>query len=144
MVRAPVFLLVLSALGSACLIGCSSKPAKTFDVSGTVTFADSPIPIGKIYFNPDFKKGNDGPQGCADIKDGKFDTRRTGHGHTGGPMVIRIEGFDGQGESPDSVGSPLFNAFEIKLELPKEASVQKLEVPASAAEGLVIPTGPGP
>lgn len=115
-----------------------------FDVQGTVTFKGQPVPAGRVYFNPDFSKGNDGPQGFADIKDGQFDTRQGGQGHCGGPMVIRIEGFDGKSSDPKSVGKPLFVAFEIKRDLPRKTSTQILEVPASAAEGLVVPSGPGP
>ena len=137
------FATTLFASTALLLYGCSRGPSFN-DVSGTVTFDGKPVPAGRIYFNPDFSKGNDGPQGFADIKDGKYDTRNKGQGHAGGPMVISVEGFDGKSENPDSVGKPIFVAYEIKRELPKGPSVQALEVPASAAKGLVVPTGPGP
>lgn len=139
----PAFAVLFIALIATVLNGCNRGPAM-HDVSGSVTFDGKPVPAGRIYFNPDFSKGNDGPQGFADIKDGMFDTRKGGQGHGGGAMVINVEGFDGKSNNPESVGTPIFAPFEIKRELPKQASVQSLEVPASAAKGLIIPTGPGP
>ena len=37
-------------------------------------------------------------------------------------MVVRIAGFDGKTDKPKGVGNPLFNAYEITLDLPKAAS----------------------
>jgi hypothetical protein len=96
----PLLVLVVAAP----LLGCSSG-VKLFPVSGTVTFDGKPIPAGRLYFNPDVGKGNDGPQGYADIREGKFDTREGGRGTPGGPMVIRIEGFEA-GSDAKSYGKP--------------------------------------
>ncbi len=115
------------------------------DVAGTVTFDGQPVPSGRIYFNPDFSKQNDGPQGFADIKNGTFDTRQGGRKSPTGAVVARVEGFDGKTTNPQFYGNPLFQPYEIKLDLPREASTQKLEVPGSAAKGLPPPrTGDGP
>ena len=67
---------VFSLAGVLTLAMCGgSESANTVHVSGTVTFAGKPLPIGMIVFEPDASKGNRGLQGHADIRDGKFDTR---------------------------------------------------------------------
>src|ERR1019366_1613913 len=81
--------------GCLAMLGCGGPRAA--DVSGKVTFNGQPIPAGKIYFNPDFTKSNDGAQGFADIHNGEFDTRKKGKGACGGPTIVSIEGFDGEG-----------------------------------------------
>jgi len=127
----------LAAFAACLLTGCDSGP-RTYPVSGTVTFDSKPVPAGRVDFWPDFSTGNDGPQGFAIIRDGAFDTRKGGQGHGGGPMIIKVEGFDGKSDNPQFFGTPIFNVYEIKRELPKELSVQNLEVPASAAAGLIV------
>src|SRR5204862_378695 len=77
---------IVGVLGLAA-VGCGESRV---EVSGEVTFDGKPVPAGRIYFNPDFTKGNDGPQGYADIKDGKFDTRNKGKGACGGPTIAVI------------------------------------------------------
>jgi len=133
----------LSFLAIVLAAGCTNA-RPVFNVSGTVTFDGQPVPAGIIYFNPDFSQGNDGPQGVADIKDGKFDTSKGGRGHCGGAMVVRIEGFDGKSPDPKSVGKPLFVAFELNRDLPRQNSSQDFEVPASAAQGLTPSSNPPP
>ncbi len=122
--------------------GCGTGGSNKFDVSGTITFDGKPVPAGRIDFFPDLAKGNDGLQGFAIIKDGVFDTRKAGQGHTGGAIVIRIEGFDGKSDDPKFPGTPIFVPHQITRDLPKEPTTQTFDVPASAATGLVIPTGP--
>jgi hypothetical protein len=133
------------ALCCLLLPGCGSGDAQIFDISGTVTFDGKPVPAGRITIVPDFTKNNDGPQGWVDIRDGKFDTRQGGRKVIAGPVVLRIEGFDGTATNPKHFGNPIFNAYEIKLDLPAEASSHTLEVPKDAARGLSAPrTGVGP
>src|SRR5262249_3118118 len=127
------------ALGCMFLCGCGSGSPTMFHVSGTVTFDGKPVPAGRVDFFPDFSQKNDGPQGFALIKAGKFDTRDGGQGHGGGPIVIRIDGFDGQTDNPVFFGRPIFKPFEIKRDMPKADSQENLEVPASAAKGFVVP-----
>src|SRR4051812_13383796 len=73
--------------------GCAASERN--DVSGEITYDGKPVPAGRIYFTPDLDKGNDGPQGYAPIKDGKYDTRKDGQGATGGPMIVVIKGYNG-------------------------------------------------
>jgi len=128
--------------GCLAVAGCTAAPTAV-DVSGEVTFDGKPIPAGRIYFNADVTKGNDGPQGYADIIDGKFDTRnKGGKGAHGGPTVAVIEGYDGNKQAnPSSQGQRLFKKYSVAVELPKEACTKNFEVPASAAKGLVKTTG---
>jgi hypothetical protein len=130
---------LLFAVGCGLLFGCSRTEPSLFHVSGTVTFDGKPVVAGRVDFFPDVVQGNDGPQGFALIKDGRFDTRQGGQGHAGGPMVIRIEGFDGQSDNPRHFGSPIFKPYEIQRDLPKEPGEQTFEVPASAAQDFVAP-----
>ena len=84
-------LLIAGTLG-----GCGPKGPQRYERWGTVTFQDRPIPAGLVYFEPDLQAGNDGPQGQAVIKDGKYDTReRENSGAGSGKYVIRVQAFDG-------------------------------------------------
>jgi len=120
----PALLLVASS--------CSNKSSGRVDVWGTVKFKNLPVPAGLIVMNPDFSKGNDGPQGLAEIRDGRFDTRQLDKGAPSGPVIFMIDGFDGvaQGESPS--GKPLFIGYKVQLDLPQQGSEQNIDVPASA------------
>jgi hypothetical protein len=113
--------------------GCSQP---VYHVSGTVTFAGKPVETGRIEFVPDASQGNNGPPGHTVITRGTFDTSKKGQGHVGGPMVIRIDGFEVNPDNPKLFGNPLFLGYEIKLDMPKETSEKTLDVPASARETL--------
>lgn len=129
-------LFILSAtLLALTAAGCNqnSGPPR-YKVSGEVTFAGQPIPNGMIIFTPDSSQGNSGPQGVAQIKDGKYDTAAPeGKGIGGGPTIIHI-----LGQAPD--GHQILCEFEAKVDLPKQNSEHKIDVPATAANRK--PTGP--
>ena len=101
-----------------------------------------------IYFQPDAQGGNSGPQGFATIRNGAFDTKREGKGTVGGPMIVRITGFDS--EPPKDLSEtepgpkPLFAEYQTKADLPKEDGNQDFDVPASAADGPVARRPPCP
>jgi hypothetical protein len=118
------------------LAACSSEPSGRFDVSGTVTFKDRPVPAGLIAINPDLSKGNDGPQGLAEIKDGRFDTRNLDKGAPSGAVILMIDGFDGVPQPESPYGKPLFFGYKLSLELPKEATEQSIQVPESAGASV--------
>jgi hypothetical protein len=129
----PIGWAVLAA-GWLALAGCGGGP-RGVEVAGEVLFDGKPLPAGRIYFNPDFAKGNDGPQGHAVIQNGKFDTRKGGRPATAGPTIAVIQGYDGdQTDVPGSMGNPLFREYQTAVELPRETCTQNFEVPASAAE----------
>jgi hypothetical protein len=120
---------------------CSDQSSGRFDLSGTVTFKGQPVPAGLIAINPDFSKGNDGPQGLAEIRNGRFDTRSLDKGAPSGPVILMIDGFDGAAQPESPEGKPLFLGYKLSLDLPKQASEQNIEVPESAAtKGSVAPT----
>ena len=131
----------LSALAMS-LSSCSDKSAGRVDVWGTVKFKDQPVPAGLIVMNPDLSQGNDGPQGMAEIKDGRFDTRHLDKGAPSGPVIFMIDGFDGvaQGDAPS--GKPLFIGYKLQLDLPQQPSEQNIDVPAAA--GATAKAGYGP
>jgi hypothetical protein len=108
---------VLAAVAG--LAGCGASD-KLYDVSGTITFEGKPIPKGLIFFDPDGSNGTPGPQGFANIEDGKFDTAIPGKGKgiRGGTYTIRISGFDGK-EGPEApFGQFLFPEHQFTKELP--------------------------
>jgi hypothetical protein len=119
----------LTSLMLTSLVGCgggSDEGPQRFDVSGSVKFDGQPVPTGMIYFDP--AEGNSGPQGFAAIVDGEFDTS-SGKGTVGGAHTARIEG-------ADSTGKPIFVPHFEEVALPKSASTQAFEIPASAADKL--------
>ncbi|MBN9120162.1 MAG: hypothetical protein J0I06_13530 [Planctomycetes bacterium] len=134
----PVFLCALCA-------GCGG--GNVYRVSGKVTFQGKPVPAGKIYFIPDGSKGNTGPTGYADIKNGEYDTGAPGGSHApAGPVIIAVEGQDPSAPlekkdktSEDVAVKVLFPRYEVPAELPKEKSTKDVEVPGEAAKGM---TGP--
>ena len=113
--------------GTILALGCSQDEGpKRFHLTGTVTFDGKPIPQGMIVFTPDLSKNNDGPQGVANIKDGRYDTQAAGgQDITGGPMAVSVTGL-----SADS--RPLCQ-YDFSIELPLEKSTKDIAVPASAA-----------
>ena len=132
----PAILLVLSS--------CSGKPSGRVDVWGTVKFKNQPVPAGLIVMNPDLSKGNDGPQGMAEIRGGRFDTRQSNKGAPSGPVIFMIDGFDGVAQSESPSGKPLFIGYKVQLDLPKQASEQNIDVPNSAGVTAKAAYGPVP
>jgi hypothetical protein len=131
----------VAALAGLVLCACTGLPGcaandKTFAVAGQVTFDGKPVPAGTIYFDPDPKTNPDSPQGFADIKDGHYDTARSGRGTPGGEFTVRIEGFDGRSTAEYPIGRPLFDSYQEKVELPAEDTRKDFRVPASAAQGV--------
>jgi hypothetical protein len=130
---------LLPALACLLALGCGSKGV--YRVSGKVTFKGQPVPAGKIYFIPDGSKGNTGPTGFADIKNGEYDTSASGgRGVVEGPVVIAVEGIDPSGasakdKSEDVSAKVLFARYELRAEMPKTSSTKDIEVPADAEKG---------
>jgi hypothetical protein len=140
--------LLLPVLLCALCAGCGGS--NTYRVSGKVTFQGKPVPAGKIYFIPDGSKGNTGPTGWADIKNGEYDTGSTGGSNAPpGPVIIAVEGLDpsappdkpkkGEEVSEEATVKLLFPRYETPFEVPKEKTTKDIEVPGDAAKG---PTGP--
>ena len=92
-------------------------------------------------FEPDNLQGNSGPAGHADIVNGRFDTRQSGRGTTGGPHVIAITGYgdpekvyDMDSEKKIEVPKLLFRRFELREDIPASVATMDFAVPPSAAE----------
>ena len=135
LVLLPALVLVLSS--------CSDKSSGRVDVWGTVKFKNQPVPAGLIVMNPDLSKGNDGPQGMAEIRDGRFDTRHLDKGAPSGPVIFMIDGFDGVAHGDSPSGKPAVPRLQsATLDLPKQPSEQNIEVPDSA--GATAKAGYGP
>jgi hypothetical protein len=114
-------MLILVLIAAAC--GCA-KEEKLYRVSGVVTHNGKPIPKGIIHFVP---KG-DGPQGNANILDGKYDSAKQGKGVRGGAYDIRVNGFDGKEANEAPFGQALFPEYNGATELPKADSTYDLDV----------------
>jgi hypothetical protein len=143
----PALLVRIVPVLAGCLaLGCGGDG--TYRVSGKITFNGQPVPAGKIYFMPDGAKGNSGPTGFADIRDGSYDTAAAGgRGAPSGPVIIAVEGIDPSGPPPKAdpsgevTAKVLFPRYELTADLPKSASTKDIDVPASAAKGPTKPAG---
>ncbi|HAH45474.1 MAG TPA: hypothetical protein DCM07_11595 [Planctomycetaceae bacterium] len=130
-----ITMLTLISLG--CGEGEADGPEK-YSLSGKVTFAGEPVPVGEIILEPDSTKGNSGPASVAMIKQGQYATE-TGKGIIGGPYIVRISGNDGVSVTlPDGMqlpeGNQLFGSYETKVDLPKQKTTQDFEVPSADAK----------
>ncbi len=136
----PVFSLIAAwmCIVSA-MVGCGGGGAdggpERFPVSGKATFNGQPIPAGIVYLEADTSKGATGMVGTAAIHSGAYDTGKQ-QGVVGGPTVIRVEGFDGKATPDKPYGDRLFVPHSIEVDLPKSATTQDIDVPASAADKL--------
>ena len=66
----------LLVAGMVLVAGCDGD--RVYHVQGTVSIGGTPVPAGVIWFDPDIQKGNtNGPQGYAQIKDGRFQPLQT-------------------------------------------------------------------
>ena len=128
-------LVSVSAFVVSCLLaGCARDDGpQRFDVWGKVTFDDRPVPVGRIQFEPDTSKGNQGPAGYTVIKDGTYSTEQIGKGTVGGPHIVVILGLDGKtapGDETDG-GAPMFPAYRTTVDLPKEPATKDFNVPGT-------------
>jgi hypothetical protein len=138
---------VVPALLCCLVVGCGGKGHR---VSGKVTFNGQPVPAGKIFFIPDASKGNSGPTGYADIRDGSYDTSAKGGRGTdnGGAVIVAIEGYDPNApatkdeQSGEEIRPLLFPRYETHTELPTSSTTKDFDVPASAATPGGQPGGP--
>ena len=132
MTRASPHWLAAMALvfGLVALAGCT-KGEKLYRVSGVVTHNGKPIPKGLIHFDPQ----SDGPQGFANIVDGKYDTAQQGQGVRGGSYAVRVNGFDGKEANEAPFGQALFPEYTGTKDLPEADSTYDLDVTKSRQGG---------
>jgi hypothetical protein len=114
--------------------GCGKGDSGRVAVWGNVTWKGQPVPAGVIYFSPDTKKGNKGPQGFALIKEGHYDSRDAkSKGCVTGPLVAVVQGCIGEGRSGTfPYGRPLFASHELALDVPVDGGQLDLTIPDSA------------
>ncbi len=116
--------------------GCGGGGEKAFRLSGEVRYDGQPIPYGDVLFTPDGAKGNSGPQGIAQIRDGRYDTGAAeGKGFAGGPTVVRVTGFTGP-------GGKLLCEVELPVELPRQDGTHAIDVPKQKDAPKDVPKGP--
>lgn len=124
----PFVVLVVLALASGC--GQQVGPPR-FPVSGSVTYAGSPLALGRISFEPDTSQANQGPGGYGDIVAGRYDTYRT-MGAVGGPHRVVIEGYAGDTPEQRLKRRPLFPPYITTIDLPAGNAAVDFDVPAAA------------
>lgn len=139
--RGPCFAFAISLLSLTALCGCGKSDSQRVAVWGDVTWKGKPVPAGVVYFNPDAKKGNKGPQGFALIKGGHYDSRdEKSKGCVTGPLVAVVQGCSGNGISGSfPYGRPLFAPHEISLDVAVEGGQVDLAIPDSAKPYAVAP-----
>ena len=115
--------------------GCGGGDGvERFPLSGRVTFDGQPLPFGEAVFRPD-----NGPEGSATIRNGKFDTAAEGGQDVlHGPTTIYVTGYseeptDSEGDETAEAESapPLFVGYEVKTDLSSETF--DITIPADAA-----------
>jgi hypothetical protein len=114
---------LLAAVG---LVGCSPEE-KLYHVSGTITYQGKAVPKGIVHFDPE----GSGPQGFANIENGKFDTAAAGQGkgiRGGGKYTIRINGFDGKVGPEAPLGTALFPEYTETRDLKSENQTLDIDV----------------
>ncbi|HBO42431.1 MAG TPA: hypothetical protein DD670_00520 [Planctomycetaceae bacterium] len=126
--NAPIAMLLVGGLLLAAQ-GCGKSRVERHTLSGQVTFAGKPVPAGLIIFEPDPTKGNRGPQGYAEILDGRYQTDKLGKGTMTGALIITISAYpvdDGSGENPSP---PLFAPFKTTAQISEETATLDFDVP---------------
>lgn len=120
---------LLAAFATLCL-GCGKGGPDVVQLSGTASFNGKPIPRGMIIFEPNPAKGGRGPQGHAEIRDGRFETNSTGKGVAAGSVILHVTG--GDGVNPDAFtpyGSMLFEEYVTVIEVSPEQTNITIDVP---------------
>lgn len=128
--RAAGLAVVVAGLGI--VGGCSRPGPPRYPVSGSVTYAGSPLASGRISFEPDTSRANQGPGGYGDIVAGRYATYRT-MGAVGGPHRVVIEGYSGDTPEQWSKRRPLFPPYITTVDLPTGKAEVDFAVPAASA-----------
>ncbi len=127
----------VGAMAAACsgllLCGCGESGPAQFHLSGQVTWQGEAVPAGMVTFSPDVRQGNSGPQGYAEIRNGRYSTRdRDGRATVGGPHIVAVIGFDGRNPTEESPhGRRLFSEFQMEHDVPQGQTTLDIEVPAA-------------
>jgi len=109
------------------LTGCEKSIGRQ-PVSGSVTHNGRPVVYGTISFAPDVSKGVTGPQGYAEIRNGRYQTDAD-KGPVSGAHVVRITGWM---SSPEEgiLGAAVFSEYTTQVEIPAAGSQLDFDVPS--------------
>lgn len=118
--------------------GCSPAGPGRYTVEGTVTIAGKRAPAGFVTIEPDAELGGTGPQARAEISQGHYQTVAS-RGANAGPVVIRIQIYDGKPQGEAVHGMPMAKPYETRRELPAEDSTQDFDIPPELALEPVPP-----
>jgi hypothetical protein len=110
--------------------GCSKSRIERHRLSGRVTFQGKPVPAGLIIFEPDVRQGNRGPQGYAEILDGRYQTDKFGKGAMTGALVVKISAYPAEGGSGENPGRPLFAPYETSVNVAQDTTTLDFDVPS--------------
>jgi hypothetical protein len=121
--------LMLFVVGLPLVDGCGKSKVPRHDLSGRVTFQDKPVPVGLIVFEPDASRGNRGPQGYAQIFDGRYETERFGKGAILGALNVEITGFPPGDGSAGNPTTPLFPPYKTQVRISDDTHTLDFEVP---------------
>lgn len=111
-------------IAATCLVvlpssGCNRSEFTGYGVSGAVTYRGQPVPSGQIRFMPDRSKGNQGPQGFAEIRNGRYEVDPE-RGAVPGPVLVVISGADGKDRNDEQsrpYGKWLFKNHQVAVEI---------------------------
>jgi hypothetical protein len=126
------FSIALLAISWAALVGCGNRESGgLIECRGKVLFRGQPVPKGRIDFMPDVSQGSRGPAGYALIEAGEYSTARNGRGVAAGTQLVRLQGFNGVPLENEggAMGTPLFPAYQTKVEIVSGKSQYDFEVP---------------
>jgi len=104
----------LIVLGSLFLVGCGPS-IERHPISGNVTYDGKPVEYGTIFFAPDTSKGAAGPQGMAEIRQGRYQTEAE-KGPVSGPHVVKITGWNASPEA-GMLGAPTFTDYTTNVDI---------------------------
>lgn len=124
--------LFLAALAGCLGCGGNRGLPGQIEIHGAVTFDGQPVPAGMIYFEPDSIAGHNGPQGFAEIVDGRYSTQQSGRGVQPGPHTVRIE--EQQPIEGEQARPMLFYEFRTEANLTSDQDEYDFEVPQDAAK----------
>jgi hypothetical protein len=118
-------------------VGCGPKDNRVRNrVTGAITHGGQPVMAGEIRFLPDDSKQNSGPQGLANIKNGRYDTKGSrAPGVDGGAMVIEVEGY-----LDEKQNQMVSYQFQAELGRSPEMTLD-IDIPAKKA-AVVVPRVP--
>jgi hypothetical protein len=123
---------VLAGVGLSAAAGCGGDGLDRHEVSGSVTFAGTPVQAGQLSFEPASDLGLIAPSGYAKVENGSYKIERD-VGPIAGQYTFRVSGFDLarmrviEGEGADV--PMLFPEYVLQVDIPPPEGRLDIEVP---------------